>query len=117
MNRRHFLKALAGSCIAPVVGFGAQETAGGGKADFTLHITSVEVDIAARRKIKTTGYNGGFPGPVLRMKEGQPVTIDVYNETHIPELVHWHGLMVPSEVDGAEKEGTPMLPPGQHQSY
>jgi FtsP/CotA-like multicopper oxidase with cupredoxin domain len=87
MHRRTFLKALTGACIAPL-------TAGDGQADFTLHIAPVEVEIAPRRKIKTTGYNGGFPGPVMRMKEGQPVTIDVYNDSNIPELAHWHGLWI-----------------------
>jgi len=110
MHRRTFLKALTGACIAPL-------TAGDGQADFTLHIAPVEVEIAPRRKIKTTGYNGGFPGPVMRMKEGQPVTIDVYNDSNIPELAHWHGLWIPPEVDGSAEEGTPMLPPHEHQRY
>ena len=112
MNRRTCLKALAGACIGAAAG--ADETS---KADFTLHIAPVEAEIAPRRKIKTTGYNGGFPGPVLRMKEGQPVTIDVYNDSSIPELVHWHGLWIPPEVDGAAEEGTPMVAPHTHQRY
>jgi FtsP/CotA-like multicopper oxidase with cupredoxin domain len=51
------------------------------------------------------------------MKEGQPVTIDVYNDSNIPELAHWHGLWIPPEVDGSAEEGTPMLPPHEHQRY
>jgi len=104
------LKALAGACALPV---GADS----GKADFTLHIGPVEVEIAPGHRVKTTGYNGGFPGPALRMTEGKAVTIDVYNDTKIPELVHWHGLWIPPEVDGASEEGTPMLPPHAHQRY
>lgn len=110
MDRRLFLKALAGASLQPA-------PAADSKADFTLHIAPVEVEIAPRRKIKTTGYNGGFPGPVLRMQEGRPITIDVYNDSSIPELVHWHGLWIPPEVDGSAEEGTPMLPPHQHQRY
>ena len=45
------------------------------------------------------------------MREGQPVTIEVHNDTSIPELVHWHGLFIPSEVDGSMEEGTPMIAP------
>ena len=104
------MKALAGACAVPVL-------ADSGKADFTLRIGPVEAEIAPGHWIKTTGYNGGFPGPVLRMTEGKPVTIDVYNDTKIPELVHWHGLWIPPEVDGASEEGTPMLPPHTHQRY
>ena len=117
MNRREFLTTLAGAGMAPAMARADQEAPDGGKADFTLHIAPVEVEIAPRHKIKTTGYNGGFPGPVMRMKEGQPVTIDVFNDSSIPELVHWHGLYIPPEVDGAMEEGTPMLPPHGHQRY
>ncbi len=85
---------------------------GGACGLLLLHIGPVtDVEIAPRHTIKTTGYNGGVPGPVMRMKEGKPVTIDVFNDSSIPELVHWHGLWIPPEVDGAMEEGTPMLPP------
>ncbi|MGD0496853.1 MAG: multicopper oxidase domain-containing protein [Bryobacteraceae bacterium] len=117
MNRRVFLGALAGACAAPANARGDPPAPDAGGADFTLHIAPVEVEIAPHRKIKTTGYNGGFPGPVLRMTEGKPVTIDVYNDTSIPELAHWHGLWIPPEVDGAMEEGTPMLPPHGHARY
>ena len=74
-----------------------------GKADFTLHIAPVALELAPNRIISTIGYNGGCPGPILRMKEGVPVTVDVINETDTPEFVHWHGLFVPAEIDGAEE--------------
>ena len=67
--------------------------------------------------IKTTGYNGSAPGPVLRLREGRPVTVEVFNDTKIAELVHWHGLFVPSEVDGSAEEGTPTVPPGGIRRY
>lgn len=116
MERRAFLRALAGAGAAHA-GIAADQQTPARKADFTLHIGPVEVEISPRVRIKTTGYSGGFPGPVLRMTEGQPVTIDVYNDTKIPELVHWHGLFLPSEIDGVEEEGTPMVPPHGHQRY
>ena len=106
MNRRTFLQALAGASVA-----------GADQADFTLRIAPVEVEIAPRHSIKTTAYNGGFPGPTLRMTEGRPVTIDVYNDSSIAEIVHWHGLFVPPEVDGSMEEGTPMVPPHTHARY
>ena len=46
-----------------------------------------------------------------------PVAVDVVNETDVPEYVHWHGLFVPSEVDGAEEEGTPSVPPHGRRRY
>jgi hypothetical protein len=41
---------------------------------------------------------------------GQSVAIDVRNDTDTPELVHWHGQMIPSDVDAAAEEGTPFVP-------
>src|SRR6516164_7476641 len=111
MDRRGFL-ALMGTaaCGGVASSLPAQTASEEPKADLTLRISSVEMDIGNRRSIKTTGYNGSAPGPVLRLREGKPVTIDVYNQTSTPEIVHWHGLFVPSEVDGAEEEGTPLVP-------
>jgi len=86
-------------------------------ADFTLRIAPVALEIAPSRFISTIGYNGTSPGPVLRMREGKSVTVDVINDTDASELVHWHGLFVPSEVDGSEEEGTPMVPPGERHRY
>jgi FtsP/CotA-like multicopper oxidase with cupredoxin domain len=77
---------------------------------FKLSIGPVSLEIAPKTTIKTTGYNGTSPGPLLRMKEGQRVTIDVLNQTPEPEIVHWHGLHIPSEVDGSVEEGTPIIP-------
>ena len=55
-------------------------------------------------------YNGQFPGPLLRFKEGQSVTVDIFNDTDTPEQLHWHGQMIPVDVDGAAEEGTPYIP-------
>jgi FtsP/CotA-like multicopper oxidase with cupredoxin domain len=79
-------------------------------ADFTLSIGPVAVEVSPSRFISTVGYNGSVPGPILRMREGKPVTVDVINQTDSQEFVHWHGLYVPSDVDGAEEEGTPPVP-------
>ena len=36
--------------------------------------------------------------------------MDVHNDTDVPELVHWHGQMIPSDVDGSAEEGSPFVP-------
>jgi FtsP/CotA-like multicopper oxidase with cupredoxin domain len=81
-----------------------------GSPDYTLHIRTSPIEIAPKRIISATTYNGQFPGPLLRFKEGQQVTIDVFNDTDVPEQLHWHGQMVPADVDGAAEEGTPFIP-------
>src|SRR5580704_9596897 len=81
-----------------------------GAADYTLHIKNSPIEIAPKRIISATTYNGQFPGPLLRFKEGQEVIIDIYNDTDTPEQLHWHGQQVPVDVDGAAEEGTPFIP-------
>jgi len=92
----------------------AQQTA---PADYTIDIAPYDLYVAPRRTIKTIAYNGQVPGPLLRLKEGRPVTIDVTNHSGNSEVVHWHGLFLPSEVDGAMEEGTPLIPAGGHARY
>ncbi len=86
-------------------------------ADITLRIAPVTVELAPDRILSTIGYNGTSPGPVLRMKEGKPVTVHVINETDTPEFVHWHGLLIPPNVDGVEEENTPAVPPHGSRTY
>jgi FtsP/CotA-like multicopper oxidase with cupredoxin domain len=80
------------------------------KPDHTLRIGTGLIELAPDHIVSTTLYNGQFPGPLLRFKEGQRVVVDVHNDTDTPELVHWHGQMIPSDVDGAAEEGTPFVP-------
>nr|WP_254059888.1 multicopper oxidase domain-containing protein [Granulicella sp. L46] len=86
-------------------------------ADFTLQIAPMMVELAPQVVISTIGYNNKVPGPLLRTREGRSVTVDVVNDTDVPEYVHWHGLFVPSEVDGVEEEGTPPVPPHGRRRY
>ena len=83
------------------------------KVDHTIRIAPVSLEIAPGKIIETTGYNGTVPGPALRLQEGKPVVINVINDSGYPNLVHWHGLYNPSNVDGATEEGSPIIPPGE----
>src|SRR5581483_2080610 len=87
------------------------------KADYTLRIAPVTVELDRSHIISTTGYNGTAPGPVLRMREGKPITVDVINATDTPELVHWHGMLIPPEVDGTEEEGSPLVEPHSRRRF
>ncbi len=81
------------------------------KADYTLTIATQPIELAPNRIVSVTAYNGQFPGPLLRFREGVRVTVDVHNDTDMPEQLHWHGQSIPSDVDGAAEEGTPFIPP------
>jgi FtsP/CotA-like multicopper oxidase with cupredoxin domain len=102
--------ALSNSGMCPPGQSGTTMRPESGNADYTLHIMTSPIEIAPNRIISVTNYNGQFPGPLLRFKEGQRVTVDVYNNSEAPEQLHWHGQKVPTEVDGASEEGTPFIP-------
>jgi FtsP/CotA-like multicopper oxidase with cupredoxin domain len=113
IDRRHLLgyAGLASLASALPGRAWAQGEAPPAKADATLHIATGLVELAPDHIVSTTLYNGQFPGPLLRFREGQQAVVDVYNDTDTPELVHWHGQTIPTDVDGAAEEGSPLIPP------
>jgi FtsP/CotA-like multicopper oxidase with cupredoxin domain len=107
-DRRTFLKGGGLSLLAPGVPACTRSNTERAaepesKPDYTIRIATGLVDLGPGHIVSTTLYNDQFPGPLLRFKEGQRVVVDVFNDTDTPELVHWHGQMVPSEVDGASE--------------
>src|SRR5581483_12200807 len=102
MTRREFLGRAAGvaACAAvPQMGWAQQ------RPDYSLTIGPCTLEASPKHVIKTLGYNGTIPGPLLRLREGRPVRIEVLNNSRDPEIVHWHGLKIPSAMDGAMEEG------------
>jgi FtsP/CotA-like multicopper oxidase with cupredoxin domain len=85
--------------------------------DYSIDIAPFSLEISPKHTVKTIAYNRQIPGTILRFTEGHPVTIDVTNHTNREEIVHWHGLFLPSDVDGAMEEGTPMVAPGSTVRY
>jgi FtsP/CotA-like multicopper oxidase with cupredoxin domain len=121
-SRRDFLK-LAGTVagarlLLPAIAFAdsPQLTAhvlgfsDAASADCILRIAAASIEIAPNQIVSAITYNGQFPGPLLRFKEGQQAVVDVFNDTDAPEQLHWHGQFVPVDVDGAAEEGTPFIP-------
>ena len=114
LDRREFLKVSALAALASAASSPAQLLAqsakADAKADYSLRIRRTNVELAPQHVVSTTTYNGQFPGPLVRLKEGQRVTVDIFNDTDVPEQLHWHGQNVPADVDGAAEEGTPYIP-------
>jgi FtsP/CotA-like multicopper oxidase with cupredoxin domain len=87
------------------------------KPDYTLRIEPCNLEIGPNISVRTLAYNGKVPGPVLRLREGVPVSIDVTNAGTTADIVHWHGLAIDSLNDGAMEEGSPMIGAGQTHRY
>jgi len=109
LTRRQVLKLGSAAAISAAIPARARALAA---ADYSLDIAPYSLQVSAKHTIKTIAYNQQVPGPLLRLTEGKPVSIDVTNHTGAEEIVHWHGLFTPSEFDGAMEEGTPMIPAG-----
>ena len=128
LDRRSFLRLSTAGALAaglPSCRAGEDGSAAGAarpapppstptSADYTIRIGPGLVELAPDRIIATTLYNGQFPGPLVRLKEGVPVSVDLFNDTDTPEQLHWHGQTLPVDVDGAAEEGTPFIPPHGH---
>jgi FtsP/CotA-like multicopper oxidase with cupredoxin domain len=119
-GRRDFLKWSGVAVLAAGVGGGtegltacsppSQPSPPNDKVDYTVRIGTGTVELAPDRIVSTLTYNGQFPGPLLRFKEGQRTWVDIYNDSDSPEQLHWHGQRLPVDVDGAAEEGTPYIP-------
>ena len=110
-SRREFLRTTG--MTAGAILFSPQHLFAAGAeaaADYTVRIKAAPIEIASDKILSTVTYDGQFPGPLIRLKEGRQVTIDIFNQTGTPEQLHWHGQFVSPDVDGAAEEGTPYVP-------
>jgi FtsP/CotA-like multicopper oxidase with cupredoxin domain len=118
LNRREFLYEIGAAALLPLLGAQAPgRSSASAKADYSLRIEPMTLDIGPGVSVRTVAYNGQVPGPLLRVKEGSPVVIDVTNATTTDDIVHWHGLAIGTVPDGAAEEGSPMVRAGKTLRY
>jgi len=84
--------------------------------DFALDIGESPVNYTGRTRPATT-VNGGIPGPLLRWKEGSTVTLRVTNRLRVPTSIHWHGILLPFQMDGVPGISYPGIAPGETFTY
>ncbi len=85
--------------------------------EYNLVIDDARVAIAGRTAQGMT-INGQLPGPTLRFREGEDVVINVRNNSDQPTSLHWHGLLLPGEMDGSPGfNGFPGIAPGESFTY
>lgn len=67
--------------------------------EFDLSIGEMPVNITGKRRT-AMAINGGLPGPLLRWREGDTVTLRVRNKLNAATSIHWHGIILPPNMDG-----------------
>jgi len=107
MHFKHFVLAVAliGAAVLPA-------TAG----EYNLSVDRVGIDTGDFTR-SGIGFNGASPGPVLRFREGEDVTINVTNNLSEDTSVHWHGLILPYQQDGVPRISYPGIAPGETFTY
>ncbi|MBO1520117.1 copper resistance system multicopper oxidase [Oceanisphaera pacifica] len=84
--------------------------------EFELIIDETPVNFTGKTRMATT-INGSIPGPTLRMREGDEVTIRVTNRLKDPTSIHWHGIILPYQMDGVPGISFPGIAPGETFTY
>lgn len=82
-----------------------------------LRIAPSEIEVARGQWVRTTAYNAAAPGPLIRMKEGEPLRVAVENASAAEEYVHWHGFALDASLDGTAEEGSLAVAPGAQLLY
>jgi CopA family copper-resistance protein len=125
-SRRTFVKGLAIGGAAASVGLLRQPvwaqtrerqspTVLSGE-QFDLRIGETEVNLTGARRTALT-INGSLPGPLLRWREGDTVTLNVSNDLDEDTSIHWHGILLPANMDGVPGLSFSGIPPGQAYRY
>ena len=83
---------------------------------FDLTIDRFPVTIGGRAG-RAIGVNGSLPAPLLRWREGEEVTLNVTNRLDADTSIHWHGLLLPFQMDGVPGVAFPGIKPGETFSY
>ena len=81
-------------------------------SEFQLEIGPTPINITGQPRI-ATAVNGQVPGPILRWREGDTVTLAVSNRLSAPSSIHWHGIRAPSPMDGVPGLSFNGIAPGE----
>ena len=122
LSRRRLVQGLAGGAVllSPLRALRLGAMPGDGSVltgpDFNLTIGESAVNYTGHRRT-ATAVNGQVPGPLLRMREGDTVTVRVTNQLRVRSSIHWHGLIVPADMDGVPGLSFPGIDPAATYVY
>ncbi len=108
------LEALFSACTWAVSASESIRTDTGLIINLVISKVLLEIDSKAAKPITV---NGLLPGPLLRFREGETVTIHVINQLDETTSIHWHGLLVPPDMDGVPGVSFPGIPAGETFTY
>jgi CopA family copper-resistance protein len=121
LSRRTFVQGVAGSALlAGSARWSTTRAAAPGTVlsgtDFELTIDALAVNYTGQARV-ATAVNGHLPGPVLRWREGDTVTLRVTNRLPVRSSIHWHGILLPAAMDGVPGLSFPGIDPGESYLY
>ena len=88
-----------------------------GVKEFHLRAEEIDHEFAPGTQAKCWGYNGSTPGPTIEVVEGDQVRILVTNALPEHTTIHWHGIILPSGMDGVGGLSQPQIRPGETYAY
>ncbi len=126
MSRRHVISSLAAvsSALALPMPAWATGNMGGKMSGLTrkgIHeLSGAKIDLhigdghfaTGGRSGHAIAVNGSVPGPLIRLKEGEDVTLSIHNMLNVDSSIHWHGLLLPFQFDGVPGISFPGIKPG-----
>ena len=116
ITRRRFVEGLAATGLAAHGLSRAQAMPVLSGSRFDLAIGALPINITGRPRT-ATAVNGSVPGPTLRFREGDTVTINVRNSLRESTSIHWHGLLLPNAMDGVPGLTFRGIAPGETFTY
>ncbi len=122
IDRRSLLRTggslAAGLALAPLFPAWAQSgTSGAGDGTTRLEIAPAHWEVGGRSLHHAISVNGTTPAPLIRLREGQDARIAVSNRLAEQTSIHWHGLLVPFQMDGVPGLSFPGIDPGETFTY
>ena len=85
--------------------------------EVNLEASVERVEIAPGKQVESWTYNGGIPGPLIRIHVGDRLIVHFKNNLPQPSTVHWHGLRIPIQMDGVPGHSQPEVKPGETFTY
>src|SRR5688572_14868286 len=120
-TRRRFLQGVVTGGV--LVAFGARRATAAlappgalRGSEFELVVSEAAANFTGRVSVATV-VNGSLPAPLLRWREGDTVTLRVRNELDEETSIHWHGILLPFDMDGVPGVSFHGVPPGETFTY